>query len=187
VDWVAEYFKSTVHRAAARYIRQSSGFPRRTPVPWWTEECRDALRSRRWALTQFRAHPTLDNLISFKRFHAKSQRFIREAKQTSRRAFVYSLSRSTRPDVVWDKLRPMSDKYSRIVIPGLSAGGAVLTAQADVASTIASSFWTVCSSDNNDPDFRTVKTVHRPPPSILLFVSLKLVTPSSPWANFLPH
>jgi hypothetical protein len=39
---------------------------------------------------------------------------------------------------------------SRTVIHGLSAGGAVLTSQADIASTIAPSS-TVCSSDNYDP------------------------------------
>jgi potassium voltage-gated channel Eag-related subfamily H protein 8 len=51
----------------------------------------------------------------------------------------------------------MSGKYSRTVIPGLSVGGAVLTSKADIASTITSSFSTVCSSDNYDPDFRAIK------------------------------
>jgi hypothetical protein len=74
----------------------------------------------------------------------------------------------------------MSGKYSRTIILGLSAGGAVLTSQADIANTIASSFSTVCSSDNRDPDLRAIKTAQRSSPSILLLLSLKLMTPPSP-------
>jgi hypothetical protein len=121
------------------------------------EEYRYAIRYWRRALTHFRAHPTLKNLISFKRFRAKNQWVTREAKRTSWKALTSSLPRSTRPDVKWDKLRRMSGKYSRAIIPGLSADGAVLTSQANTANTIASSFSTVCSSDNYDPDFRAIK------------------------------
>jgi hypothetical protein len=96
----------------------------------------------------------LDSLISFEHFRPKAQRVIREAKQTSWKAFISSLSRSTRPDVVWDRLRRMSGKYSRTIVPGLSA---FLTSQADIANTIASSFSTVCSSVNYNPDFRAIK------------------------------
>jgi hypothetical protein len=71
---------------------------------------------------------------------AKSQRATREAKHTSWKAFVSSLSRSTRSDVVWNKLRRMSGKYSRKPIPGTCVVGAVITSQVGLANTVAS-FW----------------------------------------------
>jgi hypothetical protein len=81
----------------------------------------------------------------------------------------------------------MSGRYNRTILPGLSAGGAVLTSQADVANTNACSFSTVCSSVNYGPDIRAVETAQRPSLSVFLLVLLKLVTPSSPWAYFLLH
>jgi potassium voltage-gated channel Eag-related subfamily H protein 8 len=51
----------------------------------------------------------------------------------------------------------MSGKCSRISIPGISAGGTLLTAQDDIAKTIASKFSLVSSSSNYDPRFRTIK------------------------------
>jgi hypothetical protein len=91
----------------------------------------------------------MDNLISFKYFRAKAQRVIREAKSpTPWKAFIYSLSGPTRSVVIWDKLQCMSGKYSRTIVPGLSADGAFLTSEADVANIIVSSFSTVCSPDN---------------------------------------
>jgi hypothetical protein len=109
---------------------------------------------------QHSSEPTtlkLDNLISFKRLRAKAQQVIRETKQTSCKAFISRLSRSTHSGVVYYKLRRMLGKYSRTITPGLSAGGAVLTSQADVANIIASFFSTLCSSDYYDPDFRATK------------------------------
>lgn len=51
LDCMMEYFTSTVLRAAAHFIPQSSTIPRRTSVPWLVAEYRDALRSRRRKLT----------------------------------------------------------------------------------------------------------------------------------------
>jgi hypothetical protein len=95
--------------------------------------------------------------MSFKRFRDKAQRVIREAKQTSWKAGFSSLSRSTRSDVVRDRLQLKSGKYSRTIVTVSSAGGVVLTAQADITNAIAFSLSTVCSLDNYDPDLRAVK------------------------------
>jgi hypothetical protein len=111
------YFTSTVFQAAAQCAPQWFAVPRLTPSSWWTVECSYAIGSRRPDLKQFQAHPTLDNLISFKRSSARAQQVFREAVQTSKKAFISSLSRSTRPDVVWYKLRRMSGKYSRTSYP----------------------------------------------------------------------
>jgi hypothetical protein len=51
----------------------------------------------------------------------------------------------------------MSSKYSRTIVPGLSAGSAVLTSQADIANTVESFFPTACSSDNYDSEFSAIK------------------------------
>jgi hypothetical protein len=62
---------------------------------WWTDESRDVIKARRRALRYFKGHPTLENSIYFKLLRDESQCVILEAKRTSRKAFVSSLSRST--------------------------------------------------------------------------------------------
>jgi potassium voltage-gated channel Eag-related subfamily H protein 8 len=56
-----------------------------------------------------------------------------------------------------EQLRCMSGKCNRTLIPGISVGGTVITSQADIANTIASSYSLVCSSDNYDPYFSAIK------------------------------
>jgi hypothetical protein len=100
---IVEYVTSTVLQTASQYIPQSSATPRHTPVPWWTDECRNAIHTRKWALRLFQTHPTFENLISFKHLRAKAQRAIRKAKYTSWKAFVSVLSQSARSDVIWEQ------------------------------------------------------------------------------------
>jgi hypothetical protein len=71
-----EYFTSTVLRAAYRYIPASCSTLTGTPVPWWTQECHEAIRSRRRAQRYFLAQPTMLILVLFKRFRAKAQQVI---------------------------------------------------------------------------------------------------------------
>lgn len=122
------------------------------------------------------AHPTLDNLISFKRFLAKAQWVTKVAKETARRASTSSLYWPTRSDVVWEKLRCMSGKHSRTSIRGFSVDGTLLTSQADIANTIASSFVRRAFRITAILTSELLRTAQRPSISILLLVSLKFIT-----------
>jgi hypothetical protein len=145
-----------VLRVAAQYVAQWSTVPRPTSVPLWMEEFRGAFRSQQRASTHFRAHHTLDNLISSKSFRAKAHPLNFEAKQMPWTAFTSCLSRSTFSDVVWNKLRRMPGKYTRTIIPHLTAGDVVLTSQAEIANIRAPFSSTVCSSDNCDSELRAI-------------------------------
>jgi hypothetical protein len=136
---------------------RSSIRPRRVSVPWWTDECRDAIRARKRALKQFQIHPIQDNLVSFEHLHVASRRTIRSVKRRSWKAYVSSLSHSTPTDVVWQRLHRMSGKYKSIIFPGLSVNGVAITSQFDVANALAASFASVSSSDRYDPIFLRIK------------------------------
>jgi potassium voltage-gated channel Eag-related subfamily H protein 8 len=105
---------------------------------------------------------------------------MREAKHTSWKAFVSSLSRSTRSDAVWNRLRRMSDKCNRTLIPSISVGGAVITSQADMANTIASSFSLACSLILV---LELLRTAQKHCALILHLVAQKLITSPSVWMN----
>ena len=49
----AEDFTSLLLNCAEKCIPRTSSRPRRCPVPWWTDECRDAIRARKRAFKKF--------------------------------------------------------------------------------------------------------------------------------------
>jgi hypothetical protein len=100
VNSMMDHFKNAVVQTAAMNIPQPSIGSRRVPVPWWSDECRDAISARKRALKQFQIHPIQDNLVSFKCLRAAARRTIRSAKRRSWEPYVSSLSRSAPSDVV---------------------------------------------------------------------------------------
>jgi hypothetical protein len=75
----------------------------------------------------------------------------------------------------------MSGKYSRIVIPGMSVGGAIITFQANIANTITFCFPVVCSSESYNSGFKVIKDSAETFP-----LNLVLMSPSA-LLNFLQH
>jgi hypothetical protein len=72
VNCLAENFTNAILQRS--HIPVSSTRPRRLPVPWWTDECRFAIRARKRALWHFHALPAQENLIAVKRLCARAQR-----------------------------------------------------------------------------------------------------------------
>ena len=54
--------------------------PKHQRNPWWTDECKQAIRSRNKARNRFGHHKTEENYIAFKRAEAIVKRTIRQAK-----------------------------------------------------------------------------------------------------------
>ena len=103
-----EDFTSKVIDAARRSIPRTSGAPHRTPVPWWTEECREAIRARRRALRAFDRHATTENLIAFRQARAAARRTILQAKRASWREYVGRLNRCSPISQVWSQVKQIS-------------------------------------------------------------------------------
>jgi hypothetical protein len=83
VDSMLDHFTNAIFQVAVMNIPRSSIRPRRVPVPWWIDECRDAIRGRKRALKQFQIHPIQKNLFSFKRLRAAARRTIPNAKNVT--------------------------------------------------------------------------------------------------------
>ena len=81
--------------AAKTSIPQSSGTARHPPVPWWNPDCTVAIRARKRALTLLQCHPTMDNLINYKRLRSRARRVMRDSKKSSWRAYISSLTHHT--------------------------------------------------------------------------------------------
>jgi hypothetical protein len=154
---MVDHFTNAVVQDAAMNIPRSSIRPRHVLVPWWTDECLDAIRARKRALKQFQILPIQDNLLIFKRLRAAARLTIRSAIERSWEAYVSALSRSAPSDLVWQRLRRMSGKCKSTRVTCLSVNGVAITSQCDVANAFAASFASVSSFDRYDPTFLRIK------------------------------
>ena len=109
-------FTTTQLDAASQHIPKTSGAPRRTPVPWWTEECKNAIRERRRAFRAFDKHSTTENMIAFKKARAAARRTIMEAKRVSWKEYVNKLNRFTPVSQVWSQIKRISGLHSSTLV-----------------------------------------------------------------------
>lgn len=156
VDLIIEHFCTNIIRAAELHVPRSSSTPRRVPVPWWTEGCRDAILARKRALRLFQRHPTEENFIQFKRFRAKARRTICEAKKVSWTKYVSSLKKNVPATTVWGKVRRIMGRRNS-AIPGLVHNGNMITNHLDMAELLVTSFTHISSSVHYEPRFLRIK------------------------------
>ena len=131
-----EDFTSLVLSSADGSIPRTSGQPRRTPVPWWTKECGDAIRARKRAFRKFDRRSTTENLIAFRKARAFARRTIKEAKANSWRTYVSSLNRFTPTTQVWTRIKRIAGQCNSVPLPVLRVNNRDITHPADVADVI---------------------------------------------------
>ena len=148
-----EDFSSTVLDAAGRSIPRTSGAPHRIPVPWWTDECRNAIRARRRASRAFDRQATSENLVAFRRARAAARRTILEAKRASWRRYVERLNRCSPISQVWSQVKQISGRFSARPLPVLRMHGQDILHPAHVANEIAGALAARCGAANADPVF----------------------------------
>ena len=148
-----EEFTGKILDVARKSIPRTSGVPQRTPVPWWTEECRDAIRARRRAFRAVDRQATSENLIAFRRARAAARRTILDAKRASWKEYVGRLNRCTPTSQVWSQIKQISGSFSASPLPVLKLLGQDVFHPADVANEIARAFAARCGTSNANPQF----------------------------------
>ena len=88
--------------------------------PWFSKECKQAIRLRRAALRKFNTEPTTSNLISFKFHRANARKIIREAKKKSWQNYVSKLNTSSNIKTVWLMIRKIASKKQSTPLKHLS-------------------------------------------------------------------
>ena len=148
-----ESFTSAIISAAEGSIPRTSGTPRRIPVPWWTDACRDAIRARRRSFRKFDRHSSTENLIAFRKARAFAKRTIQEAKRVSWREYVSRLNRFTPMTQVWSQIKRISGQFSSTPLPVLHVDGHDILSPSDVANEIGRALCNRFSSTNGDAEF----------------------------------
>lgn len=64
-------------------------------VPWWNEDCNEAIRNKRKAFRKLKSTHNFQNVINYKAAQAVVRRVVRKAKRDFWRSFCNLIGRST--------------------------------------------------------------------------------------------
>ena len=154
---LVEHINTSIITAAKASIPMTSARPRRIPVPWWTEECKNAILRKKRAFRQFQRSSTSANLILFKKARAQARRATREAKRASWRTYVSGINRFTPLTQVWQRIQRISGKYQPTPTPVLTFGDNTITDPKEVADKIGHALVARSEQGSNNPRFVRLK------------------------------
>ena len=129
--------------AANKFIPKSSQHENKQTKCWWNKQCSIAINNKRHAYNTWRRSGSpIDHLI-FKRMRAISRRIICDAKNSSWRKYISTISSQTSSQKVWQKIRTLSNKKTPLKAISLqipSSLGTIVYDQKEVSNLIGQSF-----------------------------------------------
>lgn len=139
---------SIIIQAAEASIPKSVGRGSKKSVPWWTEECSEAIKERNKAFKQVRRNFTLQYLNEYKRAQAIVRRTIRKAKRTCWRQYCNTIGRETKLSEIWGVIRKMNGVKRSNTIPVLKSGNITAVNNEEKVELLVNTFVRVHSSEN---------------------------------------
>ena len=151
-------FTSSLIDISSKCIPKTSTNPTKSN-PWYNDECKEAIKTRKQALNKFKKYPTKDNLNQVKVFRAKARRTIKISKRKSWRSYVSKINHKTPIKKVWDMIRKISGKtkspsYTHLNHPVTETKS---TSKFDIAETLGETFLNNSCSRNYSEKFQKVK------------------------------
>ena len=126
--------------------------------PWYNNECKDALKKHKQALSKFSRYPTKENLNKVKNFRAKARRTVKASKRKSWKSYVSNLNHKTPIKKVWDMIRKISGKSKSPSFTHLNTKrGEKATSKEEIANTLGETFLDKSSSRNYSEKFQNIK------------------------------
>ena len=100
-------FTSSLIKVSKECIPQTSTNPTKSN-PWDNDDCKEAIKQRKQALSKFKRSPNTNNFNDIKVLRAKARRTIKISKRKSWRSYVSKINNKTPIKKVWDMIRKKS-------------------------------------------------------------------------------
>lgn len=139
---------SAIIRAAEEAIPKGKNKGNQKLVPWWNEECHQAVRTRNKAFRIVKRTHNLQNLIQYKKAQAVVRRTIRQAKRSSWRNFFNEIGRTTSVGEVWGMIKRMGGDRRQWEYPVLTFEEEIAVSDREKVEVMVKSFTKVHSSEN---------------------------------------
>ena len=150
-------FTSSLMKISDKCIPKTSTNPKKSN-PWYNNDCKNAVRQRKQALSKFCKYPTGANLKNIKIQRAKARRTIKSAKRNTWKSYVSKLNHKTPIKKVWDMIRKISGKSKA---PSYTHKNTCretkATSKEDIANTLGETFLKNSSSQNYSEKFKHIK------------------------------
>ena len=151
---------ASIIEAANEAIPKSSTKSRHVNKPWFTDDCKRAVRQRKKALDKFTHQPTHANLVDYRAARAKARRVVKESKRSSWKQYVSKLNCHSSVKKVWEMVRKISGKQSVCASTHLTKGdGTKAVERKDIANTLAENFERNSSSQHYTEKFQRFKAI----------------------------
>ena len=134
--------------------------------PWWTEDCKEAIRARKRAYNRFRRSHRTVHLMAYKQAKAKARQTIRKAKKDSWLQLLHMFTHSTPMNQLWDIIKRFTkrERFQR-PLPVLKFGGNIIDDPYEVGNVLGQYYSDLSSSQHYRPSFAvhlTEMTEHMP-------------------------
>ncbi len=143
-----------LQNTAEEVIGKKKAGNRRKAVPWWNEECSEAVRKRNKALKRVRRSFSYHDFIKYKRAQAIVRRVIRTSKRNYWREFCSKIGEDITINEVWSMIRKMGGKSRNSNMPVLVYNERLIISDSDKAEALAETFVKVHSNSNLSEEMR---------------------------------
>ena len=148
IDEINSQITTATIEAAMESIPRSKNGRNKKLVPWWTEECGQAVKNRNRAFKQVKRTHNMQHLIEYKKTQAVVRRTVRQAKRASWRYFCNTIGRTTPVGEVWGMIRRMGGDRREWEYPVITSEEEVAVTNKAKAEIMTKAFAKIHSSDN---------------------------------------
>uniref|UniRef100_T1I8R4 Endo/exonuclease/phosphatase domain-containing protein n=1 Tax=Rhodnius prolixus TaxID=13249 RepID=T1I8R4_RHOPR len=157
IEELSQLINQKILLAAKAAIPETKVVPHRITVPWWSEECQEAVRKRRRAIRRFKRHCTRANFIEYKKANAEARRLIKLRKKITWANYVSSLNRNTPQAAVRNIIKRISGRGRKRHIAGLEKDGQRFVQPVEIAECLASYIAEYTFDEAYDTEFLAIK------------------------------
>ncbi|XP_063075987.1 RNA-directed DNA polymerase from mobile element jockey [Engraulis encrasicolus] len=141
----------------AEFIGKATGSGQRKMVPWWTEECKEAIKVRNRAFRKVKSSFSFADLVEYKKAQATVRRVIRKAKRERWGAFCNTIGRDTSITEVWGMIRRMGGIRREYSLPAIHFNKEIMATDREKAEALAKVFVGIHSGHNLSPEARVAR------------------------------
>ncbi|KAL1446969.1 hypothetical protein WDU94_012254 [Cyamophila willieti] len=156
IDQAVEFLNQTLLDSSSCSIPKC--VIRKKCVPWWCDEIRTSIKSRKKAFRQYRRHPSDDNFILFKRCRAQTRLLIQSKRNIQWVTFLNTIDRPLDQRTMWKQLKRIKGKYTYNPITIIkNSNNEIIGDTKEQCEIFARHFSSVSKSSSYHPDFQTYK------------------------------
>lgn len=154
INSIVNDFENIILDAANNFIPKTSGAPVKRNLPWWNEDCAQAVKEAKKARNKYKKRNTFTNKVLFKMKKAIARRTIKTSKRNSWIVYLSSLNKNTPSEQMWNKFKSITGIHKQTKITHIATSDDSTTSNPlEIANLLAEMFAKNSSDANFSEEF----------------------------------